>query len=113
VARSTEAETIGNAIAKALGILTRKLLDTFGFSVLICTGGDTSLGVCSSLGITGIQPVSEICPGIPLGKIIGGPHEGRYIITKSGRFGNNSSLLEITQYLGIYAAAISTGGDTL
>jgi uncharacterized protein YgbK (DUF1537 family) len=113
VARSTEAETIGNAIAEALGVLTRKLLDAFEFSVLICTGGDTSLGVCSSLGITGIQPVSEICPGIPLGKIIGGPHEGRYIITKSGRFGNNSSLLEITQYLGIYAAAISTGGDTL
>jgi uncharacterized protein YgbK (DUF1537 family) len=113
VARSTETESIGNAIAGALGDLARKLLDSFGFSVMICTGGDTSLGVCSSLGITGIQPVAEICPGIPLGKIIGGSHEGRYIITKSGRFGNNSSLLEITHYLGIYAASVSTGGNAL
>jgi uncharacterized protein YgbK (DUF1537 family) len=68
---------------------------------MLCTGGDTSLGVCSSLGIAGIQPEAEIYPGIPIGKIIGGPHEGRYIITKSGRFGNNRSLLEITRYLGI------------
>jgi uncharacterized protein YgbK (DUF1537 family) len=94
-------ETECGAISGALGDLTRKVLDTFDFPVMFCTGGDTSLGVCSSLGITGIQPVAEICPGIPIGKIIGGPHEGRYIITKSGRFGNNSSLLEITHYLGI------------
>jgi uncharacterized protein YgbK (DUF1537 family) len=54
VARYAETETVGNAIAEALGILARKLLDAFGFSVMICTGGDTSLGVCSSLEITGI-----------------------------------------------------------
>jgi uncharacterized protein YgbK (DUF1537 family) len=107
-----ETETTGNAIAEALGILAKKMLETFGFSVVICTGGDTSLGVCSSLEITGIQPVAEICPGIPLGKIMGGPHEGRYIITKSGRFGNNGSLLEITHCLGIGAASVSAKGDT-
>jgi uncharacterized protein YgbK (DUF1537 family) len=113
VTRHTETETTGSAIAEALGALARKLLEAFGFSVMICTGGDTSLGVCSSLEITGIQPVAEICPGIPLGKIIGGPHEGRYIITKSGRFGNNGSLLEITHYLGIYAESVSAGGEAL
>jgi uncharacterized protein YgbK (DUF1537 family) len=113
VARHAEAETMGNIITEALGALTKKLLDAFEFSVMICTGGDTSLGVCSSLEITGIQPVVEICPGIPLGKIIGGAHEGRYIITKSGRFGNNGSLLEITQYLGICAESVSAGGETL
>jgi uncharacterized protein YgbK (DUF1537 family) len=113
VARHAETETTGNAIAEALGILTKKLLEAFEFSVMICTGGDTSLGVCSSLEITSIQPVVEICPGIPLGKIIAGPHEGRYIITKSGRFGDTGSLLEITQYLGICAAPVAIGGDTL
>jgi uncharacterized protein YgbK (DUF1537 family) len=97
----TETEAECGAISGALGALTRKVLDAFDFSLMLCTGGDTSLGVCSSLGIAGIQPVAEIYPGIPIGKIIGGPHEGRYIITKSGRFGNNSSLLEITRYLGI------------
>ncbi|MDR0638196.1 MAG: four-carbon acid sugar kinase family protein [Spirochaetaceae bacterium] len=97
----TETEAECGVISGALGALTRKVLDAFDFSVMLCTGGDTSLGVCSSLGIAGIQPVAEIYPGIPIGKIIGGPHEGRYIITKSGRFGNNRSLLEITRYLGI------------
>jgi uncharacterized protein YgbK (DUF1537 family) len=109
----TENETVGIAIAEAMGALARKLLDAHGFSVMFCTGGDTSLGVCNSLTITGIQPIAEICPGIPIGKIIGGPYEDRYIITKSGRFGNKGSLLEIMHYLGIYAAPVSIGGDTV
>jgi uncharacterized protein YgbK (DUF1537 family) len=113
VARHTENENIGNIITDALGILARKLFEAFEFSVMICTGGDTSLGVCSSLEITGLQPVAEICPGIPLGKIIGGPYAGRYIITKSGRFGNNASLIEITQYLGINDTSISLEGKQL
>jgi uncharacterized protein YgbK (DUF1537 family) len=89
----------GAAISAALGELTEKLLALYQFPVIISTGGDTSLGICKRLDITGIQPVAEICPGIPLGRIVGGPHEGRYLITKSGRFGNRDSFLEIMNYL--------------
>ncbi|MDR1429998.1 MAG: hypothetical protein LBI85_06880 [Spirochaetaceae bacterium] len=87
------------AVSAALGSLADRLLGTFGFSVLISTGGDTTLGVCRSLGVEGIEPVAEICPGIPLGRIVGGPYEGRSMVTKSGRFGNQESLLEIQRFL--------------
>jgi uncharacterized protein YgbK (DUF1537 family) len=96
-----EGDDTGCAISEALGILAGKLLDRFQFPALVSTGGDTSLGICQSLGIKGIEPIAEICPGIPMGKIAGGDHEGKFIITKSGRFGDKNSLLEIMHYLGI------------
>jgi uncharacterized protein YgbK (DUF1537 family) len=89
----------GAAITAALGELTAKLLNAYQFSVMISTGGDTSLGICKRLDVTGIQPMAEIRPGIPLGRIVGGLYEGRYLITKSGRFGNRDSFLEIMNYL--------------
>jgi uncharacterized protein YgbK (DUF1537 family) len=87
------------AVSAALGSLADRLLGTFGFSVMISSGGDTTLGVCRSLGAEGIEPVAEICPGIPLGRIVGGPYAGRSIVTKSGRFGNQESFLEIQRFL--------------
>jgi uncharacterized protein YgbK (DUF1537 family) len=97
-AKRNKAES--GAISKALGILAGKLMDTFQFPVLISSGGDTSLAICKCLGTTGIQPLAEICPGIPIGRIADGICEGRYIITKSGRFGNQNTLVEIMDYLG-------------
>jgi uncharacterized protein YgbK (DUF1537 family) len=98
--KPAEGDEAGEAITAALGILTRKLLENFQFSVIITTGGDTSLGICRSLGIKGIEPLAEICPGIPVGRISGGTRLPRYIITKSGRFGHKESLLKIIEYLG-------------
>jgi uncharacterized protein YgbK (DUF1537 family) len=106
VARDTED---GGAISAALGSLAEKLLGRFRFPVLITTGGDTSLSVCGKLGVTGIEPVAELCPGIPLGRIAGGAYEGRYIITKSGRFGRRDSLMEIWNYLN-KPAGVPAGG---
>jgi uncharacterized protein YgbK (DUF1537 family) len=96
-----EGDNTGGAISAALGVLAEKLLDTFHFEVLISTGGDTSLGLCQRLDIRGIEPIAEISPGIPVGRIAVGPHSGKYIITKSGRFGDKNSLLEIMRYLGV------------
>jgi uncharacterized protein YgbK (DUF1537 family) len=100
-AKYAEGDDAGAAISDALGVLAGKLCNGFNFSAIISTGGDTSLGICRSLGINGIEPLAEICPGIPLGRIAGGAYSGRYIITKSGRFGNPDSLAEIARYIGI------------
>jgi uncharacterized protein YgbK (DUF1537 family) len=99
--KQIEGDETGEAIAQALGILARKLLDDFQFSVIVSAGGDTSLGICRRLEIKGIEPLAEICPGIPVGRIAGGPRARQYIITKSGRFGDKRSLLEIMDYLGL------------
>jgi uncharacterized protein YgbK (DUF1537 family) len=99
VAWNQTGDTAAAAISSALGTLAGKLSESLRFQALITTGGDTTLEICKCLGITGIQPLAEICPGIPIGKIIGGICEGRYIITKSGRFGNKDTLVEIIKYI--------------
>jgi uncharacterized protein YgbK (DUF1537 family) len=95
----TDSDADSDAISASLGSLTGKLSESLRFAVMITTGGDTTLEICRSLGITGIQPLAEICPGIPIGKISGGNCEGRHIITKSGRFGNRDTLVEILKYV--------------
>jgi uncharacterized protein YgbK (DUF1537 family) len=90
-----EGDEIGKAISGALDSLTKKLFEDFHFSLLISTSGDTSMGICQHLGISGIEPLQEISPGIPLARIVGGPYNGRFMITKSGRFGEPDTLLKI------------------
>ena len=94
-----EGDETSAAICEALGILTDKLMNSFRFPVFLSTGGDTSMAICRRLGINAIEPLAEICPGIPLGRIFGGPLDQRHIVTKSGRFGNPASLVEIVNYL--------------
>ena len=96
---SAEGGELGVLISQAMGTLSRKLLDEFGFSVLISTGGDTSMEICNELGVAGIEPLVEISKGIPIGKIIGGDHEGRFIVTKSGRFGDQKTFITILDFL--------------
>ena len=98
----TERDEMGKAISEALGILTGKLFDDFRFSLLVSTGGDTSMGVCHHLGISGMEPLKEIYPGIPLTRIVGGVYDERFMITKSGRFGEPDTLLTIFKSLGIH-----------
>ena len=97
----TEGNEISAAISAAIGILTGKLIDSFGFPLIIGTGGNTSLGICQQLGVDAIEPLAEISPGIPLGRIIGGSSDGRYIVTKSGRFGTPDVFTEIMNYTGV------------
>jgi uncharacterized protein YgbK (DUF1537 family) len=96
-----EGDAAAAAISGALGLLTRRLCGEFDFAALVSTGGDTSLAVCRSLEINGIEPLAEICPGIPLGRIAGGAYTGRLIVTKSGRFGDSGALAEICAFLGV------------
>jgi len=94
-----DSDAASDAVSSAIGTLACKLSESFQFGVIITTGGDTTLKICKCLGITGIQPLAEICPGIPVGRIIGGICENRHIITKSGRFGNRNTLVEIMEFI--------------
>ena len=94
----TEGDETGKAISKALGVLTEKLFDDYSFALLVSTGGDTSMEICKQLGISGMEPLKEIYPGIPLMRIVGSAYNERLIITKSGRFGEPDTLLKILEY---------------
>ena len=90
-----EGDETSAVICEALGALAEKLMGSLKYPMLLTTGGDTTLAVCQRLGVSAIEPLVEICPGIPLGKIVGGHYDGCFIVTKSGRFGNPDSLVEI------------------
>jgi len=94
----TEGYETNAIICEALGVLAERLMDSFRFPMLLTTGGDTTMAVCRRLGVNTIEPLVEICPGIPLGRIVGGNYDGRFIVTKSGRFGKADSLIDILKW---------------
>jgi uncharacterized protein YgbK (DUF1537 family) len=57
---------------------------------LLLTGGETARAVCDRAGLTAIDLVAEVEPGVPLG-LAGNP--ARAIVTKSGGFGHPETLI--------------------
>lgn len=88
-------------IAEALGEISREILEESKIKTIISTGGDTSLQVCRYLNAKGIQLYEEVLPGVPLGKIIldENLNLNLNIVTKSGSFGEDDTLIKIISYL--------------
>lgn len=78
------------------GDLSAILRDARG---LMLTGGDTTLFVCKTLEVKGIRLEHEILPGIPWGRLIGGPADGMAVATKAGGFGETDALVRIADFL--------------
>lgn len=75
--------------------------DTFcasSVSALILTGGDTAAFVLETLHAHAIRLAGELAPGIPWGFIEGGDADGCAVITKSGGFGHEDTLIQAFQF---------------
>ena len=59
---------------------------------IVLTGGDMAAAVAKRLAIMAIWLQGEVEPGIPRGRILGGPHAGLPITTKAGGFGSEGAL---------------------
>ncbi|EJZ22705.1 hypothetical protein RCCGEPOP_03416 [Rhizobium sp. Pop5] len=79
------------SIASALGQAVRAVMGSQSVTGLFLTGGDTAESVLSELEISSLELLSEIEPGIPVGRTTG-PHP-IHIITKAGGFGSPHILL--------------------
>lgn len=83
---------ISNKISNGLGeIASSVVMDHALVGGLVLTGGDTAKDVCRHIGVSGLQLVKEIEPGIPLGKLTA--DKELYTITKAGAFGQEHSLV--------------------
>jgi 4-hydroxythreonine-4-phosphate dehydrogenase len=82
LARGEDAVLYGEAAAGA--DLTRAVEHAAG---LVLTGGETARAVCDRVGVTAIELIREIEPGVPLGRVgdLG-------IVTKAGAFGDPGTL---------------------
>jgi uncharacterized protein YgbK (DUF1537 family) len=66
-------------------------------SALVATGGETAAALLARLGVSGIELVDEIEPGIPLGLTLG--EISIPAVTKAGGFGNEECLTRIISRL--------------
>ncbi|PZE19335.1 four-carbon acid sugar kinase family protein [Paenibacillus xerothermodurans] len=95
--RGLDDTEVSNRIANTLGEIASSIVQQVQLQGVILTGGDTAKAVCRHLGVTGIQLLEEIEPGIPLGKLIG--KMPLWVVTKAGAFGNEQSLLHAQHVL--------------
>lgn len=71
----------------------------YGCSALVLTGGDTAALVLQALGAECLDLHGEVAPGIPWGRVHGGLADGLRVVTKSGGFGGEMTLVEIVEFL--------------
>lgn len=75
------------AVARSLGSILQGIFDSPDLGTLLITGGDTLLQCMQHMGVTVLEPICEIEPGIVLSRF---EYKGttRYVMTKSGGFGS-------------------------
>ncbi|MBC7234236.1 MAG: four-carbon acid sugar kinase family protein [Chloroflexi bacterium] len=86
-------------VARILAEATAHILRGAGVAGLFITGGDIAVQICRVLEVRALRILDELQPGIPGGKLVGGPFEGLRVVTKAGGFGNERALLEALLYL--------------
>lgn len=87
---------ISQSVSQSLGILMCGILERRIDCTFMCVGGDTLQAIVGTAGITEILPVCEITPGVPLSEI---EYRGekRYLLTKSGGFGDPDLLCRLIE----------------
>ncbi|WP_064684959.1 four-carbon acid sugar kinase family protein [Rhizobium bangladeshense] len=85
------------SIAIALGRVVRAVMGSHPVTGLFLTGGDTAESVLSELEIGSLELLSEVEPGIPVGRTTG--PDPIHIITKAGGFGSPNILLKSAELL--------------
>lgn len=85
--------------AKTLAAEARAWLVAYEASGIVVTGGDTLHALLQSLQAHGVDLEQEAAPGIPVGRIAGGPWAGLRIISKAGAFGGSNALVDAVQLL--------------
>jgi len=86
-------------ILSSLGETSSEIMEDSRIIGLILVGGDTAINVTKSIGALGIRIEEEVLPGIPLGRIVGGPFNGLLAVTKAGGFGRRNALVEAARKL--------------
>jgi len=90
---------LSGSVAEALGKMAARLVAKHAIAGLVLTGGDVALAACAALGAEALSLIGEVAPGIPVGRIRGGPHTGLALVTKAGGFGREDAIATSLRYL--------------
>lgn len=88
---------VGNTIARSMGIIAGRLIESKNICGTILTGGDIAGATCKVLKGEGIRVIGEVEAGIPYGKLFGGSFDGLPLVTKAGAFGTEHALSKALQ----------------
>lgn len=93
------AENLSKAdeISDMLGAITSSVVRSASIDLVFACGGDTALKICQALEVEGLESLDELAFGIPISRIIGGAADGKYMVTKSGGFGFDDTLVKLVK----------------
>jgi uncharacterized protein YgbK (DUF1537 family) len=89
----------GPRVLRSLAGTVREVLSTTPVKGLVIVGGDTAQAVFRALRASGLVLVGEVAPGVPYGRLLGGPCAGLPTVTKAGGFGADTALVEGLRFL--------------
>jgi D-threonate/D-erythronate kinase len=79
-------------------------------AAVVLAGGATARLVCERLGAFGVALSSELAPGVPIGRLIGGEWDTVMVVTKAGGFGTPTTLRDAVRALVSFQSTIQGGG---
>ena len=89
-----DAREVGNRIADTLAGLVMDVVDLGLDRMLLLTGGDVLYHTMQVMGVTELEPLAEVSPGVILSLFHYGSIQ-RPILTKSGGFGKDDLLIRL------------------
>jgi len=90
---------VAERLLSILGDTVKEITNCYRLAGLVFIGGDTSIRMMDAIEAEGIRIEAEILPGVPVGRILGGEHEGTLVATKAGGFGDNQTLVKVIEYM--------------
>ena len=94
---ATESNLDPRMIASGLGEITLRILQGCHLQGLLLTGGDITASVCNRLDGGAFEILSELEPGITLGKFTAAKTFELAVITKAGSFGDEVTLVRLLE----------------
>lgn len=82
--------------AEKLSVLALRALESDNFSSVVLVGGDGAAQLIERLGTTQLRILRSVAPGVPLAEAVDGRWPGLRVVTKSGGFGEENLISEIT-----------------
>lgn len=87
-------QDLSGKISLALSQATLFVMELASVKGFILTGGDTATAVIKLLESKSLDLFSEVSPGVPIGRLVGGKYNHYPVITKAGGFGEREVLWE-------------------
>jgi uncharacterized protein YgbK (DUF1537 family) len=84
-------EISNKLIVEALGKVIQKMFEHYYFGAMLLSGGDTARQIFEMMGITSIELICELLPGMPLAKVSSDKRNEILLVTKSGGFGETET----------------------